>query len=187
MLNRSDHEKRSDSLEIFRRFAALAPERRTSRAMSEPIRQAVQMAPTRRRVHEFLTDKSAEYMTEGSVPGELRVFDGLTQTSYPIVAEEAGRQMKRRDLKAAAIHELAPQAGDGNFGIAFYDRAEAWLYVVLGKQVGNRRRVMNAIEIPRVEPVAPRLQIGGWSPPLRQQQRNTIAAAGAAALLLITD
>jgi len=173
VLNAFNEARYRDAWEIFRRLAVLAGERKSSRVMSSPIRHSMQMAPTRERLHDWLTARSIGFIDNRAASAEIRIFDGLSQSSYPVVTAEASSHMKRRDLKAAAMHDLPVSVADGKFAVVFYDRSAAWLFVVLGKQHADRRGLMNTIEIPKIEPVAPRFQISRrFTPPVRQEQRS---------------
>lgn len=157
VLSRSDLSGRQDALQIFSRLSALAPERKTSRVMSSPIRHSVQMLPVRHWLHDYLTEKSVHFIKGRETTSEFRVFDGLAQGNYPAVIAEAGRGTKRRDLRGVALHDLAPHTLDGRFAVIFYDRTEAWIYVVLAMRRTSRPHLVSAVELPSAVPAPPPL------------------------------
>ena len=131
-------------------IAEMVPERQSSRNMSASIVNSVQMKSTRHRVHDRLTDSSLDYLEHGTASHELFVADGLTRDVYPLEVVETRRATRRQDLRDLVTHEILPQLmlAEDRAGVAFYDRNDPWLYVVLGRSTGSRWRTVNVIELP---------------------------------------
>ena len=135
---------------IFSQFAGLAPERRTSRNISEPSLNTIKVADTRYQLHDRLTTSSMNYLNNGEVEPELFAIDGLTRNTYPLDVVEVRRNMLRAELVEVATQEIIPQieSANGHGGVAFFDQRELWLYFVLCHKIGARWSVQHAIEFP---------------------------------------
>ena len=137
---------------ITNQFSRMAPERLTSRNISELALNSIQAADTRHQVHDRLTASSLNYLNKSEVEAELFAIDGLTRNTYALDVVETRRNMLRAELVEVATQEIIPQMenGNGHGGVVFFDQRELWLYFVLCHKIGTRWSVQHAVEFPAV-------------------------------------
>jgi hypothetical protein len=174
-----DDYAKNDAEHVFTRLDALAGERRTSRDFSSPFMNSMQMANTRKDVHDHLTNRSVDYLEhETTQPGNF-VIDGLNGGFYPIVAHDTNRNLPRRQMRDVATREIIPSVDPSRdtHGVAFCDTSDPWMLLVLARRRGDTWIPARSIEFPVEAPPPTPVELGSpifphRNPPHGQQDRG---------------
>lgn len=168
-------EKQKETGAVLERLSELSPgERTASRKLTRPVLQTSQAPYVRRMVHKRLTQASVQFLEDGSTKPEVAVVDGFAKKTHPVTVVEASRNTLRRELRAAAIHEILTQGKGNSSGVVFYDRREAWLYCVLA-ELRDSWKVCQAIELPIIPPSRRTFHFGTGETTLQASRRLLVA------------